>query len=270
MSDRTADHTFVIPAFGDSPYLAECLASIRQQTVPSRIIMTTSTPSPPVARIAEQQGVPLFVNAERGGIAADWNYAYAAAGTKYVTIAHQDDLYAATYTQECLAAADRNDDVLMVFTDYAERRSSGDRSSSLNLNVKLAILRMCYLGSDEVRTLRRKKYLLSLGNPIPCPSVLFNKARIGQFSFERGLRYNLDWDAWYRLAHREGAFVYVRKRLMTHRIHADSELVKGTAGTGRRQEDELLFARFWPRPVAAVLSCLYRTSYLTSLKGGAS
>jgi hypothetical protein len=88
------------------------------------------------------------------------------------------------------------------------------------------------------------------------------------FEFTRGLSYNLDWDAWIRLAQCGGAFAYIRKPLMIHRIHRGSELVRGTTDQSRRKEDELMFERFWPKPIAMVLSAFYRMSYQVSLKGG--
>ena len=40
------DHAFVVMAHGDSPFLTGCLASLRAQSLSSRIAVTTSTPSP--------------------------------------------------------------------------------------------------------------------------------------------------------------------------------------------------------------------------------
>ena len=39
------DHTFVICAYGDSPFLEDCINSLLSQTVKSNIILYTSTPS---------------------------------------------------------------------------------------------------------------------------------------------------------------------------------------------------------------------------------
>ncbi len=94
----------VVAAHGESPYLSACLASLQTQDTPGEILVTTSTPSDFLARTARAAGVPLVINPERGGgIGADWTFAYAAAHTDFVTIAHQDDEYA--YTTSWFARA---------------------------------------------------------------------------------------------------------------------------------------------------------------------
>ena len=39
------DHTFVICAYKESPYLEECILSLKQQVKKTKIIMVTSTPN---------------------------------------------------------------------------------------------------------------------------------------------------------------------------------------------------------------------------------
>ena len=39
------NHTFVICAYKESPYLEECIQSLQAQTVSSQILMVTSTPN---------------------------------------------------------------------------------------------------------------------------------------------------------------------------------------------------------------------------------
>ena len=38
-------HVFAVCAYKDSPYLEQCIRSLKAQTVPSHIIICTSTPS---------------------------------------------------------------------------------------------------------------------------------------------------------------------------------------------------------------------------------
>ena len=40
-----SDHTFIICAYKESPFLAECIESILGQTVRGHVMMTTSTPN---------------------------------------------------------------------------------------------------------------------------------------------------------------------------------------------------------------------------------
>lgn len=275
MTDRTHDsamtslnHTFTVLAYGQSPYLEECIKSLKRQTVPSRIIMATSTPSPFLTALSERYGIPVVVNERREGIAADWSFAYNAFTSEYVTLAHQDDVYAPQYAEECLASAGRHAGNLIIFTGSSELTDGIPRGCSLNLLVKRALLSSFFCGRECIGSPFLKKSLLSFGNSIACPSVMFHRSKIGPFAFARNLSYNLDWDAWLRLASYEGGFVYVRNNLVTHRIHRDSELVRGTVGRGRGKEDSALFERIWPKPVAAFMAMLYILGHGASRKGG--
>ena len=69
------DHTFAICAYKESPYLEECILSLKNQTVKSNIIMATSTPNEWIQGLAEKYEIPLYINTGEGGIAQDWNFA---------------------------------------------------------------------------------------------------------------------------------------------------------------------------------------------------
>ena len=47
-------HTFAVCAYKESPYLENCLKSLKNQTVKSSIIMTTSTPNVFIKSLAEK------------------------------------------------------------------------------------------------------------------------------------------------------------------------------------------------------------------------
>ena len=48
------NHTFAVCAYGESPYLTECLDSLLAQTVKSRILIATATPNEFIRRTAAQ------------------------------------------------------------------------------------------------------------------------------------------------------------------------------------------------------------------------
>ena len=73
------NHTFTVLAYKESPFLEECILSLKCQMVPSRIVICTSTPNEFILSIAEQYDIPVKVCDEAEGIAADWNNAYRAA-----------------------------------------------------------------------------------------------------------------------------------------------------------------------------------------------
>ena len=84
-------HTFAICAYKDSPYLDVCIHSLKKQSVKSKIILCTSTPSPFLEAMAKIHDIPLYVRNGKSDIQDDWNFAYEKADTRLVTIAHQDD-----------------------------------------------------------------------------------------------------------------------------------------------------------------------------------
>lgn len=251
------DHCFALCAYKESPYLEDCISSLLAQELPSKIVIATSTPNEYIERAAQKYGLPLFINPESGGIAADWNFAYASADTEYVTIAHQDDVYFKEYTKA--AAESARADALILFTDYAELAGDTVIHNSRLLSVKRrmnAPLRRH--GFQKSRFVRNR--ILSLGSPICCPSVLYHKSILGDFSFDPAYKCDLDWDAWSRIARQKGAFVYIPTPLMGHRIHEESETTHLLATGERFAEDLSMFRRYWPLPLAHLVMRLYSQS----------
>jgi glycosyltransferase involved in cell wall biosynthesis len=74
MKDITRTHTFVVPAFGKSPYLEACIASLQNQKLVSRVILVTSTPNAYISEIAEKYHIALYINEGEAGISGDWNF----------------------------------------------------------------------------------------------------------------------------------------------------------------------------------------------------
>jgi len=256
------DHAFVIPAYGNSPFLGECVASLKAQRGPaSAIAIATSTPSPAIERVAREGGVELRVNPSSSGIGSDWNFALCAAPAPFVTLAHQDDLFRDDYVECMRAAIAPVPDVLMAFSDFDEIDPAGPRPMHANLRVKRFLVRRAFSGSAAIARREDKRRLLAWGNPIGCPSVVLNRARLPGFRFDETMGSNLDWEAWLRLADERGSFVHVGEPLVTRRIHPASETTSLIAGARRVAEDRAMFRRLWPAPVAAVIAAVYRASY---------
>lgn len=259
------DHAFVIPAYGRPQHLEACVRSIQAQVGGTpRLLICTSTPSDDIRAIAAACGVPLVLNPRRADIATDWNFALDAAGARFVTIAHQDDLYDPAYlgTMQGLAAA--HPGMVMAFSDYRELAGEQPRPLNLNLRVKRRLCERAFRGGVVLADAAAKRRLLELGNPVCCPSVMFNRQRLPAFRFSSSYRTNLDWDAWLRLADEEGEFVYDRQVLVHKRVHAQSETTVTIASNVRRTEDLRMFRRFWPRPVAAMIAAAYSIGYLSN------
>jgi glycosyltransferase involved in cell wall biosynthesis len=259
---RIMDHTFAIPVYGSAPNLAALIDSLRSQDgARSEILLASSTSSAELEEFAKRCALPLHINPYRQDITADWNFALGAARTEFVTLAHQDDLFAPHYAVQLMSALRRHPGSLLAFCDYSEHTPMGPRPTNINLRIKRA-LRWRAFGSRECIVQTRDKIrLLSLGNPICCPSVMLNRAETGDFKFPGGFQTNLDWMAWLQLAHRPGGFVFVADRLVSKGVHGGSETSATIASRAREREDHVLFRALWPKPIAAALATIYKLGY---------
>ena len=258
MSGASTDgHMFVVPVYGQPPWLDRCLESLQRQTLPSRVLITTPTPSDYLAEIARRRGIEFEVNPVSRGIGADWNFALSRATQRWVTLAHQDDWYDPTYLERCLQAATKAGDATMVFTASAETRD--DTGAPVpNARIKRLICTGAFLGASAVRTRFRKRLLLAFGNPVPASAVMINRAAAPDLTFSEQMKSNLDWVAWLDLARRPGAFAYVSETLVHRTIHQEAATVVSLEERGI--EDEFVLRRLWPRPVAGMIVRLYALS----------
>jgi len=259
-ADLDQRHTFVLMAYGDSPFLSGCLESLRTQSLASTVVVTTSTPSRFIESAAKAHGAELIVNSCRKGIAADWNFALTTTRARYVTLAHQDDIYLPLFLERTLELFSLPSDRAMCFTGYQEVDDLGRRLSSKISRVK-HFLEWATLGSARLPQWIRLRAFLSFGDPLACSSVTFDRQKLGEFAFSSDFSCNLDWDAWLRLL--DGGHLFVRspERLVGRRHNPLTATSRSIRDGTRRREDLLLFRRVWPRPISDVLALAYTAGY---------
>lgn len=253
------DHVFALCAYGESAYIEACVESLKRQTQPSRIILCTATPSPFLDDVARRHELPVYVNRGPHGIAEDWNFAYAHADKPLVTLAHQDDVYDSEYLERVLDRLNRARRPMICFTDYYELRDGNKvfANGNRNLQVKeLVLTPLRFAALENSRWLRRR--VLSLCDPICCPSVTYVRPNLPEVVFESHFKSDLDWQAWEKLSRLRGGFCYVHAPLMGHRIHAESTTTKVIGDhNGRSAEDLEMYLKFWPRPIAQWINKAY-------------
>lgn len=257
------EHAFVVPAYGESPYLRECLQSLKSQTRPSPIFVCTSTPSTGLDAICAEFSISPLVHAPGRGIAYDWNQALKNAGTGYVTLAHQDDVYYPEFAARTVAALAGAQRPLLAFTDYEEITDSGVRPESRLLVIKRALLEFGFLGRSRIGSRWSKTNCLRFACPIPCPAVTLNHHALKQ-GFDGDFEINLDWAAWLAASRLPGSFVWVREVLMGHRIHPLSETSAAISDGRRASEDLRVLSRIWPAPVANLIVRTYGLAYASN------
>jgi glycosyltransferase involved in cell wall biosynthesis len=252
----------VVCAYGHSPWLERCLASLSPQTHAGvALTIATSTPDESLADAARAHGARYVVNPQRQGIASDWNFAFRCAQAQLVTLCHQDDEYAADYAATMAAAFSAAPDVLFAACDHVELDARGARPMSMVLRVKRGLIRRAFAKAPVRPGAAIRRRLLAWGNPVSCPGVMIHKAQVPDFAFDDSFSSNMDWDAWDRLATRPGSIAYVDRPLVAHRVHAASATTTLIADSTRPVEDLRMLERFWPRPVALLLFQLYRQAY---------
>lgn len=253
-------HCFAVCAYKDSPFLPECLDSLRAQERPSPILLCTATPSPYLERLAEEYGASYCVNPQAPGIGSDWNFALAqaqASGYDLVTLCHQDDLYLPGYGAAVQRLA--TPDMLIYFSDYGEKRGNEVVTRSRLLRIKRMLLWRMRIPAFQ-SSIFMKRRTLALGDPICCPAVTFNLRRLPVPLFQTDMTTSLDWQTWERLSRMDGRFTYDHAVRMLHRIHVGSTTSQVLEKGGRQPEDYAMFRKFWCAPVARLLTKWYSAS----------
>lgn len=259
-------HTFAICAYGDSPYLEECMASLVCQRRRSELICCTSTPSPYIAGLAEKYRIPLYVREGKSGIREDWLFAYEKASGELVTIAHQDDRYEAHYAETLLSMYEKYPDMMVFCSDYATLRMEQDSGSpklqlvnTVWLVKKLLRLPLRFKRFSDRRTVKRAALLF--GNSICCPSCAYNKKLIGAHLFDSAFEFALDWDNLYQLAGRPGRFVCCERPLIFYRVHPGATTKQCIEDNRRKNDETAMFRKMWPEPAVKVFMYFYRKAY---------
>lgn len=251
------NHTFVICAYKESMHLRACVESLKKQSVLGKIICTTSTPNSHVESICQEYNVPLYVNSESRGIAADWNFAYSKTETEYVTIAHQDDIYDPLFLKETLDCIKKSSNPLIAFTDYYEIRGEEKVVSNRILQIKRIMTspwRIRMLWSSEFVARR----IFSFGCPVCCPSVTFVRSGLPNTPlFDESFKVNCDWMAWVNIRKIAGDFIYCKKILMGHRIHEESETTNKIHDNTRSKEDMIILEMLVPKSLAKIIHYFY-------------
>ncbi|MDR0851641.1 MAG: glycosyltransferase [Clostridiales Family XIII bacterium] len=254
----TTNHTFVICAYKESAFLDEAAATLCAQTIPSKILISTSTPNDTIRGVADKYGLEVRVNPAGGSSPRDWNFAYAQAETDFVTLAHQDDYYEPEFAEKTMTALESSKNPIVAFTNYYELRNGVRTESNHILRIKRF---MCVPFSVAKGSRFLRNRVFSFGYPVNCPGSTYNKKRFPALDFVTNYNNSHDWEAISRLAQEKGDFLYIKELLMGHRIYAESQTTNMVANGQRYNEDYEMFLRYWPKPIAKMLIKRYSKAY---------
>lgn len=256
-----SNHTFVVCAYKENPFLESTVKALIGQTVLGKIIISTSTPNDHIRSVAEKFDIPIVVNPHPHLAGDDWNYGYDQVETALVTMAHQDDIYEPTYLETILKAANEysSGELSIVFTDYYEMREGENVGKNTLLGIK-RIMNAPLKSKKFNGSVFVKKRILAFGDSICCPAVTFNKSFLGESIFDTTYKNSCDYKTLVDLACRPGRFIYIPELLVGHRIYAESATSLNLAENIRKKEDAEIFETLWPKPVAHLVNTVYALS----------
>ena len=261
MTKEEFSHAFVVCAYKESKYLDKCIQSLLAQSKPTKIIICTSTYCSYIQHIADEYSLPLYVRGGKSDIQKDWNFGCRIVDTDWVTVAHQDDCYDTEYVNNLYKAVEKEPDALIYFTDYRPIKH-GEIGRDINSKIR-RLLRLPMKCKHLSNKIWAKKMILCFGNSICCPSVSYNRKKIGGDIFTSELKFGLDWDTYYKFAKMPGRFLYVDKVLTYYRIHRQAASMGFIENQIREKEDMIMFQKFWPRCIAKFLMVFYKKAYNT-------
>ena len=239
------EHTFVILAYKESKYLEDCIKSVLNQSVPSKVLIATSTLNDHIVSLAQKYGIEIRVNVNVSNIGKDWNFGFQCADTKYITLAHQDDIYLKQFTFNCIKAAQQNASSKPVMVFNKSVIYKGEEKVVISYkNILRWLLIFPFHIKNCIASKQWKKFILLFSNSISCPGVFYVKENLGGFKFDERNTYTLDWKAWVDMSQQEGAFIYLPESLHIHREHEESTTSITQLEILQQEEFELLL-RIW-------------------------
>jgi len=259
MINQRYKHTFVICSYKKGKYLEKCILSLINQKEKSRIIIATSTPNDYISDLAKKYNIEVFVNKESLGIQKDWEYAINSANSDFVTICHHDDIYKENYYLEVKKYFDKKS-VLYIHTGYFDIDDNDREYIARNNRIKRLLLFTSKLKLFQ-STRFGKMFYLRFGSTITCPSITYNTNLLKKPLFDSKLKYNVDWDFFYKCAKQKGRVIYNSKRLISKRISTEQETSKDISNGLRYNEDVIMFRKFWPNFVTKIILKFYVKAY---------
>ena len=258
INPRNNIHTFVILAYKESPFLEDCIKSILNQTLKSQVVITTTTPNQHIKSLAKKYGLSI-VKGTHTNIGGDFDFAIHSANTPLVTVAHQDDIYEPGYSLSIINAYHEYPNSSIIFTNYYEIRGRHKKYTNANLKIKHILLVPIRI-KNSLESKFFKRQILRFGCSICCPAVTFVTTNCPRNIFKSNYQCNVDWHAWEVLSKTKGAFTYIPKALMGHRISEDSTTTAIINQGIRTKEDYEIFKRFWPAGIAKLFTKIYPKS----------
>jgi len=230
--------TVALPTCNGAPHLADALRGILAQEGAAFDLLICDDRSDDatldVVRREAGDRARVEVNAERLGLAGNWNRCVALSRTPLVAIFHQDDVMRPGHLAGHLAAFAAGPAIGMACGAADVIDARGDP-------VPASVVGRGDLGPAD-RTFPPGGFAaeLAVGNPVRCSAVTIRAAAHAEVGgFDPAYRYVVDWDFWLRVARRH-AVAWLARPTVAVRWHPASETHTFKVGTADLEETERL------------------------------
>jgi glycosyltransferase involved in cell wall biosynthesis len=196
-----------------------------------------------IVRRAAGDRARIVINAERLGLAGNWNRCVALSETPLVAVFHQDDIMKPGHLAAHLAAFSRHDGLGFV-CGAADVIDEEDKPIAPDVIArgKVGDVDRCFGPGEFVRE-------LAVTNPIRCSAVTIRKAAHAQVGgFDASYRYVVDWDFWLRVAS-SWPVAWLSRATVAIRWHGASETHRFKTGTADLDEAASLLARLYSEAI---------------------
>jgi glycosyltransferase involved in cell wall biosynthesis len=235
--------TVAIPTCNGAAHLAEALRSVlAQDDVAYELIVSddrSDDDTLAVVRAVAGDRARAVQNAERQGLAGNWNRCIALAHSPFVAVFHQDDVMLPGHLAAHLAALADDDSIGLVAS--ASGVIDGSGRSVPEIEVERG-----GLGSiDRIYEPGQLAEAMAGGNPLRCSAVTLRTSALTDVGgFDPSYRYVVDWDFWLRLS-RKWRVGWLARPTVLVRWHPASEAHRFKTGTTDLDETERILERLF-------------------------
>ncbi|MDX2035991.1 MAG: glycosyltransferase [Isosphaeraceae bacterium] len=264
--------TIAVPTYNGARQLPTTLAAILaaadcMEPGSIELIVQDDRSSDDTLELVERIGAGRFsveVNAERLGLAGNWNACLERARAEWVSIIHQDDPIGLDQPLEHLAAAARHPDAGMI-------ASGATVVDHLGAPITDGSIETGGLGPVDRRFEPGEALeLLSVSNPIRCSGVSLRVDAVREIGgFDASYRYVVDWDLWRRLAARHPV-VWLARPTFAFRWHAESETHRFKTGLSDLDETERMLVDPGPAASRRLARAALNRAYTAARSGNRS
>lgn len=214
-----------IPAYNAAGYIGDAIESVLGQAFKDfELIVVDNNSSDGTASIVSRYNDPRLFYVKNPGtvpMAENWNKCISLASGKYIVLLHADDAILPGSLGSHLKAMEGD---AQVGYAYSASRIIDEESNIISDSIPFTKSHVKE-GSDQFL-----KHII--GNYIYCPSIMVRREcyeRVG--SFNKELKYFVDWDMWLRIELGRYKVAYIPEVLASYRVHKGSITSSGFTQT---------------------------------------